>query len=109
MTIGPWKPIVLHAYQNRISDVDIRSQVSQSLAVQLTAELSFSGGGPGFASFVLRTPTGSIEASTSKISTDDGRCNFAFDWAPGEIDLWYPVGYGPQPLYTVEAELTDEV
>jgi beta-mannosidase len=109
MTIGPWKQIALHAYQNRISDVDVRSQVSESLAVKLTAELAFSRKGPGFASFVLKAPDGSIEASASKVPTDTGHCKVAFDWEPGKLDLWYPVGYGGQPMYTVEAELTDEV
>jgi beta-mannosidase len=109
MTIGPWKQIALHAYQNRISDVDIRNQVSESLAVNLTAELTFSEKGAGFASFVLRAPSGSMEASASRIPTDTGHCKVAFDWAPGKLDLWYPVGYGAQPMYTVEIELTDEV
>jgi hypothetical protein len=109
MTIGPWKPIALHTYQNRISDVDVRSQVSESLAVKLIADLSFSEQAPGFASFVLKNATGSIEASASKIPTGKGHCRATFDWAPGKLDLWYPVGYGAQSMYMVEVVLTDEV
>jgi len=109
MTVGPWKPIVLHAYQNRISDVDVRSQVSQSLAVKLTVDLAFSEKGTGFASFVLKAPSGSIEASGNQVLTDAGHCEVAFDWEPGKLDLWYPVGYGAQPMYTMETKLTDEV
>lgn len=109
MTVGPWKQIVLHTYHHRISDVDIRSQVSQSLAVKLTAELTFSERELGFASFILKAPDGSVEASVNKISTDTGRCKVTFEWAPGKLDLWYPVGYGTQPMYAVEVELTSEV
>lgn len=108
MTVGPWKQIVLHTYHHRISDVDIRSQVSQSLAVKLTAELTFSERELGFASFILKAPDGSVEASVNKISTDTGRCKVTFEWAPGKLDLWYPVGYGTQPMYAVEVELTSE-
>lgn len=109
MTVGPWKPIYLQTYKNRIVDLDVRSDISESLDVKLTADITFSTNAPGFASFVLRTPDGSIEASASKISTDTGHCEVSFNWAPGKLDLWYPVGYGAQPLYIAEVELVDEV
>lgn len=109
MTIGPWRPVTLHTYQNRISDVDVRSQVSESLAVKLIADLAFSEQVPGFASFVLKNANGSIEASANRIPIENGHCKVTFDWAPGKLDLWYPVGYGAQPMYMVEVELTDEV
>jgi beta-mannosidase len=109
MTIGPWRPVTLHTYQNRISDVDVRSQVSESLAVKLIADLAFSEQVPGLASFVLKNANGSIEASANRITIENGHCKVTFDWAPGKLDLWYPVGYGAQPMYMVEVELTDEV
>ncbi|RDB22567.1 Beta-mannosidase B [Hypsizygus marmoreus] len=108
MTVGPWKPIYLDTYQNRITDLDVRSQVSEALDVKLTADFKLSHKGPGFASFILRSPDGSIETSASNIPTDSGNCKVSFEWAPGKLSLWYPVGYGAQPLYTVEAELADE-
>jgi beta-mannosidase len=109
MTVGPWKPVSLQTYQNRIVDLDVRSDVSESLDVKLTADITFSEKAPGLASFVLRTPDGSKEVFLTKTSTDAGHCKVASEWASGELDLWYPVGYGTQPLYTVEVELADEV
>lgn len=108
MTVGPWKPIYLQTYNNRIVDLDVRSDISESLDVKLTADITFSTNAPGFASFILRAPDGSIEASANKISTDTGHCKLSFNWAPGKLNLWYPVGYGAQPLYTAEVELADE-
>lgn len=108
MTVGPWKPISLHTYQNRITDFDVRSQVSEALDIKLSADFTFSEKAPGIVSFVLKKPDGTVEVS-SDLSTDGGRANTAFDWDAGKLDLWYPVGYGAQPLYTAEAVLEDKV
>jgi len=109
MTVGPWKPISLQMYGNRIHNMDVRSQVSETLDVKLTAEFTCDEKIPGFLSFMLKAPDGSAVASTKKTLTDEGLCQVAFEWPPGALALWYPVGYGAQPLYTVEVELMDEV
>lgn len=110
MTTGPWKPIKLETYQNRIADLDIRSEVSIALDVKLSATFAFSEKTPGYASFVLKKPDGSVEASADKIPVNGaGLAKVQFEWQAGEIQLWYPVGYGAQPLYIVEVVLTDKV
>lgn len=109
MTVGPWKPILLQTYKNRITDLNVRSQVSEALDVKLSASFTLSEKAPGHASFVLKKPDGSVEASSNKISVDLGRAQVDFEWKAGQLQLWYPVGYGAQPLYTVEVELTDLV
>ncbi|KAF8974313.1 beta-mannosidase [Flammula alnicola] len=109
MTIGPWKPIKLETYQNRIMELDVRSEVSEALDVRLSATFTFSEKTPGYASFVLKKPDGSVEASANKLPVNGaGLAKVQFEWQPEEIQLWYPVGYGAQPLYTVEVELTDK-
>ncbi|KAF9482428.1 glycoside hydrolase family 2 protein [Pholiota conissans] len=109
MTVGPWKPIKLETYQNRITDFDVRAQVSEALDAKLSASFSFSEKTPGYASFILKKPDGSVEASAEKIPVNGaGVAKVNFEWQSGEIQLWYPVGYGAQPLYTVEASLTDK-
>ncbi|KAH9483065.1 Beta-mannosidase B [Psilocybe cubensis] len=107
MTVGPWKPIALETYQTRITDLDVRSEVSETLEVKLSATLTFSEESPGFASFVLKSPDGKVEASSNKIPIVTGHAKVSFEWGAGQLQLWYPVGYGAQPLYTVEVELTD--
>lgn len=110
MTTGPWKPIKLETYENHIADLDIRSEISVALDVKLSATFTFSEKTPGYASFILKKPDGSVEASADKIPVNGaGLAKVQFEWQAGEIQLWYPVGYGAQPLYTVEVSLTDKV
>ena len=109
MTVGPWKPISLHSYVNRIVDLHIRSIVSESLDVKVTVDFSVSAKIAGSASIVLKDPDGSrrIEETDMKISSGRGQAEFFF--SAGVLDLWYPVGYGKQPIYTAEVQITDEV
>jgi beta-mannosidase len=110
MTIGPWRPIALEFYQNRIIELDIRSEVSESLNVKLSGAFTFSEKTAGYVSFLLKRPDGSLEVSANKLPVDGGgRAKVKFEWRAGQLELWNPVGYGAQPLYTVEVELTDQV
>jgi beta-mannosidase len=107
--VGPWKPISFHTYQNRIAGVYVRSFVSESLDVNLEVELTFSEKALGFASFVLKEKDGTLVAETIQIPTDAGHCQLPFHFSAGDLQLWYPKGYGEQPLYTVEVQITDMV
>ena len=110
MTIGPWRPIALEFYQNRIIELDVRSEVSESLDVKLSGVFTFSEKTAGYVSFLLMRPDGSLEVSANKLTVDKGgRAKVDFEWQAGHLELWNPVGYGAQPLYTVEVELTDRV
>ncbi|KAF8195946.1 beta-mannosidase [Mycena galopus ATCC 62051] len=106
MTTGPWKPVSLHFYENRITDLDVRTQVSESFDVKLTAKFTFEKK-KGYASFVLKRPDGSEEVSSPKMPTDNGVSEVSFDFHPGQLQLWWPINYGEQPLYTVQVAITD--
>ncbi|KAJ6599110.1 glycoside hydrolase family 2 protein [Mycena vulgaris] len=107
MTTGPWKPISLQFYENRITDLDVRAQVSESLEVNVTAKVLFEKR-KGYASVVLKSPDGSVEVSNAtKLPTDNGTCEVSFKFPSGQLQLWYPVNYGEQPLYIVEVDITD--
>lgn len=109
MTTGPWKPIYLHTYSARIEDVDIRVDVSESLEVNLAAKVFTSDGVTGDVRVTLLGPKGDI--CKKDVVSCEGKNNATFvqAFSAGELDLWYPVGYGTQPLYTIVAELLDEV
>jgi len=109
MTIGPWKPIELQVYDNKIVDVDIRSEVSESFGVNLTVGLTFSHKKPCFATFILEDTTGTFRAITCNIAASSGQAKVSLQFDPGDLKMWYPVGYGDQPLYIGTVELRDEV
>jgi len=118
MTTGPWKPIHLESYAQRINDVDVRSSVSETLDVKLSAYFSIDGSrsspcagtSPLSLSVTLKNPDGSILKALDRISLDNACCaTAAWEYPAGELKLWYPVGYGDQPLYTAEVVLLDEV
>jgi beta-mannosidase len=109
MTVGPWKPITLHSYNIRITDVNVRSKVSESLDVQVTIDFSLSLATSGYASIVLKCLDSDKRLAEKfvKINEVHGKAEFYF--APGVVDLWYPVGYGKQPMYTVEVQIENTV
>ena len=44
-----------------------------------------------------------------KLGLSNGHASFKFSARPGELELWYPVGYGEQNLYTITATIYGEV
>lgn len=51
-----------------------------------------------------------IVASQSNISlNNNGPVRVVFHFENGEVKLWYPVGYGEQPLYEVQVRIYDDV
>src|SRR5882724_8693792 len=109
MTVGPWKPISLHTYNTKIVDVDVRSRVSEHLDVNLTVEFSMSAQTLGLASVILKDEHGVQISEKNNMKANLGHLRAEFDFSVGSLDLWYPVGYGKQPIYTVEVKFADEV
>ncbi len=48
-------------------------------------------------------------ANFSPVAVDSGTGSASFSAKRGECELWYPVGYGKQPLYTFELTIKDAV
>ncbi|KAF8913858.1 beta-mannosidase [Gymnopilus junonius] len=107
MTVGPWKPIKIETYRNRITDLDIRSSVSETLEVSLSANFAFFENTQDSVSFTLRSPDGAVEVSSNDVPIIASTAGVNFEWKAGRLQLWYPVGYGAQPLYTAEVQLRD--
>src|ERR1700722_4323022 len=109
MTVGPWKPVSLHTYKTRIADLEIRSKVSETLDISLTTEFTLSETTTAFASIVLKSWNGQKILEERDIMIRAGHTRREFHFTSGVIDLWYPVGYGKQPIYTVEIHVADPV
>ncbi|KAH8883605.1 glycoside hydrolase family 2 protein [Thozetella sp. PMI_491] len=101
LTCGPWRPVELEIYAARVSDLHFDTTISESLdAADVVAHAS-------------------VEGATDKVRFDvslDGKLVASETVEPksGEASvtfhiknpaLWYPVRYGKQPLYTVQATL----
>lgn len=115
MTVGPWKPIYLHTYTHRITDFHVRSSVSESKEVTLDIDITSTPPHPssssedestGSVEISLIHPRGLVKlaAQTAEISVD-GKTTLSWTEGTDELELWYPVGYGSQVLYTIEAKL----
>ncbi|KAI4870239.1 glycoside hydrolase family 2 protein [Hypoxylon rubiginosum] len=107
LTCGPWRPINLEVYQSRISDFWFDIDVDKSLkAATVTTYASTEG-------------KASIEGSASNVRFDISLNGTAIAGqvagaglsaalAIAEPELWYPVRYGKQTLYTVTATLEED-
>ena len=101
MTCGPWRPINLEIYDARIADLYLRTNFDQSLTwAEIVVEVDIEGP----ASFVKI----SISLGEDLISEDtqgviDGHAISTF--RIHDPELWYPIRYGRQPLYTFTATI----
>jgi beta-mannosidase len=101
MTCGPWKPIDLEIYQARISDLYFTTKVEESLrSAEVVAKADVEGSADGV-TFEISLEGTLVSKATVKVV--DGHATATFHtYRPA---LWYPVGYGKQPLYTLSATL----
>lgn len=108
MTTGPWRAISLQTYDVRITDFRVQTEVSESLDTVIKVSIDTSSP-TGRTVVALKNQKGQVVRQSDALKPKDGKAEVAFSGAKGEFDLWYPVGYGKQPIYTVEAQITDEV
>lgn len=103
-TSGIWRSIRLAAYKiGRIDDVHIRQSHRHSGQVTLSVEVNvekFRRTACG-ATVTLTHPDGKVEAQVIKSISSTGKCSFVI----AKPKLWWPNGYGDQPLYNIETVL----
>lgn len=109
MTVGPWKPIKLHIYDAYLADVDIRSVVSEALDVKISVDLLLSDKVSSSASITLKNSQGDVVCTNKNINVESGSARAEFEFSSGELELWYPVHYGKQPLYSIVVAVSDTV
>jgi beta-mannosidase len=108
MTIGPWKPVYLEFYEAHVTDLDIRSNIKENLDITITVEIGTCGDAKQ-ASFVLKNTQGQIVYSADNIKLSDDHGKLGFELRAGQVELWYPIGYGGQPIYYAEVVLSGKV
>jgi len=105
MTCGPWRAVRLETYQARVSDIRVDYEVDSSFKKVSGSISAFVEGKSGTtvnftASLDDKTVfNGEAEVDEAGIARVEFHVN--------EPKLWYPHGYGEQPLYTVSATVTN--
>lgn len=117
MTVGPWKPIYLHTYTHRITDLRITSEFPERNTIDLTIDVTATKAisSPSSKAKVEATildsqgvpKIGTRTAEFTKNKKGDIKANLYWETSSQELELWWPVGYGKQVLYTVEVKLFD--
>ena len=103
MTAGPWRAVRLESYYARIADLWTEYKVStdfESVAGTIYAKIEGKGGAG--VDFSIELAGKQVVQGSSKTDRD-GLAQLAFEIT--DADLWFPHGYGKQPLYKVSADL----
>ncbi|KAL8277704.1 hypothetical protein RQP46_009826 [Phenoliferia psychrophenolica] len=104
MTAGPYRPIHLESYNARLTSFWPRITLSPTLAATLSLESTTSLiPTPTTVHYKLHSPSG-VELRKASILSSSTEAT-TWEIPADEIELWWSVGLGKQPLYTVEAQL----
>ncbi|RDL42366.1 putative beta-mannosidase B [Venustampulla echinocandica] len=101
MTCGPWRPINLEIFSSRISDLYFTTNVDESLkSAEFVAKVDIEGDASEVELHI--SLDGEVVASTT-VKAVQGHATYTFTTQNPE--LWYPIRYGKQPLYSVTGRL----
>ncbi|KAH8703623.1 putative beta-mannosidase B [Talaromyces proteolyticus] len=101
MTCGPWRPINLEIYTSRVADLHFSTKIDQALTM---AEVVVGVDVEGPASLVkisISLDKKLVTEETIPVSNGHAKTSFRLN----DPQLWYPIRYGQQPLYTATATL----
>jgi beta-mannosidase len=104
MTCGPWRAVRLETSYARISDMRVDYDLNKSLD-DVVVHVSVSTERSSEADVKIAIRSGSDLIFEKTVSVDSKGIAKA-DFHISQPKLWYPHGYGEQPLYTCEAVLS---
>lgn len=109
MTVGPWRPISLHAYTSHVKDLRAVIDVKEDLSIRVDVSFEINGPSTGLKASYALLSADKKPLFSDAVSLASGNGHAFFEAKSGVYDLWYPIGYGKQSLYVLQAKLTDEV
>lgn len=106
-TCGPWREVRLETYEARVQDVRVDYKLDDSLkSVQGTISAVVEGSSAKIVTFKVQDGDMQVFKETAKVSDGVAKVEFHVN----NPKLWFPHGYGEQPLYEVTATVAaDEV
>ena len=109
ISAGPWKPIQLERYQSRIEGVEFPITLSKDLSTAIV-EYSISLENPPEGATVEIEISGPLNTSDTSAVIHQIRLSVSDSHLKETIrltkpQLWYPIHYGPQPLYSLQITL----
>jgi beta-mannosidase len=111
MTAGPWRPIRLETYTYRIDDIRIDSDLigPEYKTATLKAKVEVAESSSSTDGFKYKAVLKTSEGHKVKEGTFDLKETLDWKFDQGEVDSWWPIHYGKQPLYKLEVTLCDKV
>ncbi len=106
VTAGIWKPIRLHSWNAaRLARVRPLVQVGEGVGtVEVLVDVEGSNGGSPAAPVKLTARVAGVQAT---VDIAAGETTGTLELEVADPALWWPHGYGEQPLYDLEVDLTD--
>ncbi len=103
--IGIWKDIRLAGFSaGRLEDVNVRQRLEGNKGVlSVAVKVERWGNAPLKVALKVTAPDGAVIQGAAEVSELDGRVEVEV----AQPQIWWPHGYGAQPLYTAEVTLTE--
>ena len=103
MTAGPWRPVRLECYDARIEDLWTESSIDVTSQRALGSIFAKVEGAPGTdITFKISFLERLIWSRTVKVAS---KRIVKAEFDISDAQLWYPYGYGSQPLYEISVDL----
>jgi beta-mannosidase len=108
VTSGIWRPAKLEAWNTaRISDLHISQRDVSAKVAHLTAQVEITASVDASGKLTLNyTHKGKRTEASENVNLHPGVNHFDLPLQLDNPDLWYPAGYGAQPRYEFNAQLT---
>ncbi|OAA47912.1 beta-mannosidase [Metarhizium rileyi] len=103
MTCGPWRPIHLELYESRVVDLHAEIDIGEALKSAKVVARAVIEGTASHVRFNISLENKRVASETVIVKDGEAVASFMVQ----NPELWYPIRYGKQPLYTINATLLD--
>lgn len=111
ITIGPWRPVTLEAWDDaRLASLRVEQVALNDAEARLDAkfEVAADRAGPALVRARVTGPDGRVVTAEQQVTLAAGQNRVTVPLTIAQPQRWQPVGYGAQPLYTVAGALIED-